>query len=767
MQELYENLETLLESEELTPQMINEAFDSESYALTEKVVKGKGDISYIFTDEAGDKYRIQFLAAPKFGKGVVKVYVGKNKGGKTYLDKIDRFTDPKTMISSILNFFSEHLLTPEGMQIRGFIIDLSGAAAVRAVPLMKKIIKSTLVSKVKAWQGADYNPVENRKYIWVYKSTLKPEDVFNGDGVGVAAPWLAGKTQKEDKALSNNPKADTSGSKSGAPDVTKKFETEYVKPYIDSLMKKYPLHSFTYRVERSVFAPAHLPFEVAIFVDGAFASQNYFSMDMGSITLAGMLGRGVETTVKKIDDKLAEEKARKKEDEKVKTQKAIDGALEGLLKLYPSFSGKLSLVEIDRVEFNNGYKGVVVEIGYEGKKLDSGVININDVSSSVNTIANHFRKIGIDGNRPVLLKGDTVTIKDPSRVSSVMSNTPINGVVYDYDANFVHLKVGTGGMSTTWDNITTDKDYAKNWNAAQQSKMKSDKQKSDGKVAAPKSEFAKMLIDAGFKNVGGEAGVYHGTDKGAVMYTFKEISGGLNLQIDKSSYKMDGVAELKSVFNQLDPFVGVGLSLSDVKNYDLVDSNKNYTLRDVGYSEGVNVTRFELNFKSKSNKYPILSMSLEFNHSEKSCRLLHPDGVVTLKNAPNYFKNAEEFKNWSKKEIAPFVNEFSNKYLKSKTSSNPGSGSPKAIKTSVELSGNTMTLTYFPDNKNRNIVLKSNASDLDHSLSNVMFMSGVDGSEKQSDAVKNAIHKADPKSSFELSVVMNKVTGGLDWKEVK
>lgn len=189
----------LTEGADVEVNLLLESLDSAPYALEKKVVKGKGDISYIFADETGDRYRIQFLTGSKLGKGVAKVYVGKAKSEKLFVDKIDRFSNPRAMISTIISLFTEHLLTPEGMGLRGFVVDLSGAASVRAIPLMKKVINSTLRSKVKVVDGT-YDPVPNRKYIWVTKATLKPAEVFDGEGVGSDAPWLQGVERKGSQA---------------------------------------------------------------------------------------------------------------------------------------------------------------------------------------------------------------------------------------------------------------------------------------------------------------------------------------------------------------------------------------------------------------------------------------------------------------------------------------------------------------------------------------------------------------------------------------
>ena len=199
--EIEQTLEPLLlaEGADLEVGILLESLDSAPYALEKKVVKGKGDISYIFADETGDRYRIQFLTGAKLGKGVAKVYIGKAKSEKLFVDKIDRFANPRAMISTITSLFAEHLLTPEGMGLRGFVVDLSGAASIRAIPLMKKVINSTLRSKVKVVDG-EYDPVPNRKYIWVTKATLKPAEVFNGEGVGEDAPWMKGVERKGSQA---------------------------------------------------------------------------------------------------------------------------------------------------------------------------------------------------------------------------------------------------------------------------------------------------------------------------------------------------------------------------------------------------------------------------------------------------------------------------------------------------------------------------------------------------------------------------------------
>lgn len=234
--EIEQTLEPLLlaEGADIEVGILLESLDSVPYALEKKVVKGKGDISYIFADETGDRYRIQFLTGAKLGKGVAKVYIGKAKSEKLFVDKIDRFANPRAMISTITSLFAEHLLTPEGMGLRGFVVDLSGAASIRAIPLMKKVINSTLRSKVKVVDG-EYDPVPNRKYIWVTKATLKPAEVFNGEGVGEDAPWMKGVerkgsqatiTGKDGKAVSFDPMA---ALQELANEVTVKLKGKYPK----------------------------------------------------------------------------------------------------------------------------------------------------------------------------------------------------------------------------------------------------------------------------------------------------------------------------------------------------------------------------------------------------------------------------------------------------------------------------------------------------------------------------------------------------------
>lgn len=637
--------------------MMNEAFDSETYALEQKIVKGKSDISYVFADEDGDRYRIQFLASPKLGKGVVKVYVGKAKSAKLFVDKIDRFANPKAMIATVINFFTEHLLTPEGMQLRGFVIDMSGAASVRAIPLMKKVIKSTLVSKVKPWMGADFNPVDNRKYLWVYKSTLKPQEVFDGVGVPTDAPWFT-KDTKADTGTEKRAGVDNTGSKTGEADVIKKFETSYVTPFVESLKKKYPLHSFTYKIERGgSFAPKHLPITVSIHVDSVFADSNFFSMDMGSITLSSLMGKNIDLKIKEIDKKIAEEKIKKVEDSKAASQRAITGVLDGLLKLYPSFKGKLSMSEISQYGLPNGVNMVSVEITYEGRKIDVASVSTKDISTSVNLIADHFKKIGIDGVRPVLAKGDKVTIKDPSRENVSLSNTPIFGTVVDYDSNFVSLKVGTGGMTTRWDNISTEEDYLKDWNARQTSKVKSS-QTSDGKLKPSYSKAANQLIDSGFKNVTETDNGLFGTDKGYVGYRFATDGEKVtHVVFTKTQLKVSGIEELKSIYNQLAPHFGAGLALSNIKIWSVEDNFFVYDLDSVELRNQDIKLVFKASGKYKA--FGTLELTLEFKYGETDEVIIQ--GYFGKKKlvAPKFFKTENEFKFWTKGGISEFLSEYS------------------------------------------------------------------------------------------------------------
>ena len=184
-------------------QLLKESFDETPYPTDNVVEKGASYTQYFFHDENDGKYRMEFVGTPRYGKDVSRVYVGKSTGGTTYVDKIDKFVNPRKMISTIIDIFTQYVTShPKGMKVRGFIIDLSGGASIRAVPIMKKVIKANLVSKVKL-TGQDFDPVANRKYIWVTRATLKPSEVFNGEKAQ-GAPWLVSGDKKEAGATSNS-----------------------------------------------------------------------------------------------------------------------------------------------------------------------------------------------------------------------------------------------------------------------------------------------------------------------------------------------------------------------------------------------------------------------------------------------------------------------------------------------------------------------------------------------------------------------------------
>ncbi len=207
-----EGFETLNESlnaidgeqeQELT--MLCESLDSAPYPITDLIQKGNTETNYIFLDEKGEKYRIQFYGAAKLGKNVRRVYIGKNISGTTYKDKIDTMANPKRMIATIVSCVQTFLLSNVGMKIDGLVVDLSGAAATRAIPLIVKIVKSTLISKIKLVTDK-FNPRDGRNYIWFVRSTKKPEDVFYPEVEGVKAPWAEGTEDKGAKATGVNKK---------------------------------------------------------------------------------------------------------------------------------------------------------------------------------------------------------------------------------------------------------------------------------------------------------------------------------------------------------------------------------------------------------------------------------------------------------------------------------------------------------------------------------------------------------------------------------
>lgn len=483
-------------------QAILESFDTTPYTLDEKIVKSKSDISYVFKDEAGDRYRIQFLVAPKFGKGVAKVYIGKGKGARLFVDKIDRFTNPKAMIATVINFFSEHLLTPEGMTLRGFIVDLSGAAAIRSIPVLKKVIKSALVSKIKVADDT-FQPQDGRKYLWITKSTLKPADVFNGPG-SEGAPWFQGKEKVGDQ--STDKKGDAAGVKSAKFDpmlvaqslinsilpLMKKYKGLELRPSLNNQLKYV---SVAVNVEGQPVT--HYPFGFEALKGGSYDPKN----------LAAELSGHIDSRMKQITD--AQKKAKEESERAMNLKKdpafylkQQQAAIEGEINLKAKgFNFKL--------EFSSSSKTVKARV------LENGTTSIDYVEFMapdakedneemrdfvISQIIKILKKNGyMKGRKAGLLPNQPVKVTNFSRYGrGFKTEGDVDyGVLTSAEETFGEVVISRNGAKHKVDWV----DIVPHSGATDGGQTKTQTQTASGKVNVEKDENMNALIDAGLKKV--------------------------------------------------------------------------------------------------------------------------------------------------------------------------------------------------------------------------------------------------------------------------
>lgn len=491
--EMGQSFKSLLESNP-TPDVhaILESFDTAPYALDEKIVKSKSDISYVFSDEAGDRYRIQFLAAPKFGKGVVKVYIGKGKGARLFVDKVDRFANPKAMIATVINFFTEHLMSPEGMVLRGFIVDLSGAASIRSIPVLKKVIKSALVSKIKVADDT-FQPQEGRKYLWVTKSTLKPADVFNGPGCE-GAPWLQGKEKAGDQ--STDKKGDSIGAK------TAKFDPMLVaQTLINSvlpLLKKYN------KLELKPSLNNQLKYvSVAVNIEGQPVTHYPLNFsDLKGVLVpkevAVKMGEQIDSRMKQITD--AQKKAKEESERAMNLKKdpafylkqqqaAIEGEINLKLKGY-NFKLQFAPLPGEREYVDTRiYGGDGTQ--YVGQFTLSAEATAEENAS---LLVPQLVKRGFNGSNPALFKNQAVTVKNLKRYDSLAKDDEVVGVVDDKDERSVKVKTPQGVVTVSYSDVSAG-------NTLAGGQTKSHTQTASGKVARKNDPIVDELVDYGFKDV--------------------------------------------------------------------------------------------------------------------------------------------------------------------------------------------------------------------------------------------------------------------------
>lgn len=189
--------------EDAFPNMVKaleEAFNSESYPIEEIEERGSGP-NYIFLDDKGEKYRIHFVGTSSaYGRGTEKVYIGKAKG-KIFTDSIDKLSNPRKLVATFIDVFHQHILG-RGKAVNGFVISLSGKAAPRLAPFLKKVIDKALRTKLGVVDEY-YNILPNRVMIWTYDSTKSPEQVFTGKKITDEAPWLSNRDSGKPQATEN------------------------------------------------------------------------------------------------------------------------------------------------------------------------------------------------------------------------------------------------------------------------------------------------------------------------------------------------------------------------------------------------------------------------------------------------------------------------------------------------------------------------------------------------------------------------------------
>lgn len=509
---------------------IVESFDTTPYALDEKVVKSKSDISYIFKDETGDRYRIQFLAAPKFGKGVVKVYIGKGKGGRLFVDKVDRFANPKAMIATVINFFTEHLLTPEGMGLRGFIVDLSGAASIRSIPILKKVIKSALISKIKVVDDT-FQPQEGRKYLWITKSTLKPADVFNGPG-SEGAPWLQGKEKVEDQ--STDKKGDAAGVKSAKFDPMASVQA-LIDQVLPTLKKKFKDITLTPSLNNQMKWVS-----VAANVDGQPVTNFMFEYkriksngaDMEPKYVASEITEYVEKRMKQISD--AQKKAKEESERAMNLKKdpafylkQQQAAIEGEINLkVKGFNFKLEFTSSGKIVkarvLENGTTSIdYVEFTAPNAKEDNEEMRDFAISQIMKILKNNGytkgRKAGLTLNQPVKV----TNFSRYSRGFKTEGDVDY-GVLTSAEETFGNVLMNKNNVNHKVDWV----DIVPHSGAADGGQTKTQTQTASGKVKVQKDENMNLLIDSGLKNVKKvEDRLYSALTKVQAEYKFN-VDGG-------------------------------------------------------------------------------------------------------------------------------------------------------------------------------------------------------------------------------------------------
>lgn len=501
---LTESTLPLLKAGEADLNVILESFDTEPYKITERFTKGSGRIGYNFTDKAGEDFQILFIKDNSYGQNVTRVRFGKRRGN-VFVDKIDRFADPRAVIATYLNVFSEFLTTAEGITQRGFVMDISGAAAARAVPILRKIINATLRSKVSVVKQ-EFDTEPPRRNIWITKGTLAASAVFNGKACQ-GAPWMSSNDVQVGSDEAPKPKADAT-TKSGVDNAGVKkakfnpMDTAQivVNEITPALKKVWPTASVTISNTQPLKV---VSFQV--FTDGqvqrtfAFAhKQLQDGVNVKDFT------KHIIDTVKAYQKNVSELQAKKqaeleqaanlKKDPAFylkQQQSTIEGKLNLELKGYNfklKFGGSGGLVEIG-VYGDNGNQRAFSQTmsASETKETDA---EVNDIT---NLLIKGLKNLGFDGKNPGIYVNQTVTVLNVKRYDTNAKSDTIEGVVSGKTDRFVSVRVGSGSFNVDYADIKVGSTGI--------SRTKTQTQTGSGKVAQKKSPVIDQLVDYGFKDV--------------------------------------------------------------------------------------------------------------------------------------------------------------------------------------------------------------------------------------------------------------------------
>lgn len=497
---LTESTLPLLKAGEADLNVILESFNTEPYKITERFTKGSGRIGYNFTDKAGEDFQILFIKDNSYGQNVTRVRFGKRRGN-VFVDKIDRFADPRAVIATYLNVFSEFLTTAEGITQRGFVMDISGAAAARAVPILRKIINATLRSKVSVVKQ-EFDTEPPRRNIWITKGTLAASTVFNGKACQ-GAPWMSSNDVQAGSNEAPKPKADAT-TKSGVDNAgVKKAKFNpmdaaqiVVNEITPALKKVWPTASVTISNTQPLKV---VSFQV--FTDGqvqrtfAFAhKQLQDGVNVKDFT------KHVIDTVKAYQKNVSELQAKKqaeleqaanlKKDPAFylkQQQSAIEGALNTKLKGY-GFTVKFHADALA--------KDFVDMFVMSGKNQAAKIQCPVDSSAEENIeyAIKELNKNGVDGKNPIIPYMTEVTIRNSASYYP-SSKTDLVGRVVDTQSNGVSVLVDgkVGRTLVKWSDIKVGSDHT--------GRTKTQTQTSSGKVTQKKSPVIDELVDYGFKDV--------------------------------------------------------------------------------------------------------------------------------------------------------------------------------------------------------------------------------------------------------------------------